>query len=269
MYRGLRVAVVIPAHDEARLLPTTLAGLPAFVDAVIVVDDASSDATGDLAEQAGARVVRHRENQGVGGAIVTGYRLALAEGFDVAVVVGADAQMDPTEMPRLLDPIADDVADYVKGDRLGHPEVRRRMPTVRYLGNHVLSRLTSVVIGHRVRDTQCGYTAIRRETLARLPLDRLYPRYGFPNDLLARLAEIDARIVDRPVSPIYGQERSGLRVPRVIVPISWLLAQALARRLTRFGRPATVIEAHPVAGRVQKPLHAAREISATSSISGR
>ncbi len=270
MYRGMRVAVVIPAHDEATLLPTTLAGLPDFVDGVYVVDDASTDGTGALARRAGAHVLHHRDNQGVGAAIVTGYRAALAGGFDVAVVVGADAQMDPVEMPRLLDPIADDIADYVKGDRLGHPEVRRRMPRVRYLGNHVLSRLTSVAIGHRVRDAQCGYTAIRRSTLARVPLDRLYPRYGFPNDLLARLAEVDARIVDRPVSPIYGRERSGLRIPRVIAPISWLLVRALARRLLR---PASLVDRDSPLQRGEetpsKPLHTAREISATTSISGR
>lgn len=266
MYRGLRVVVVIPAHDEATLLPTTLGGLPSFVDAVVVVDDASTDGTGDIACRAGVRVVRHRHNQGVGGAIVSGYRVALEGGFDVAVVVGADAQMDPTEMHRLLDPIADDTADYVKGDRLGHPEVRRRMPWVRYAGNHVLSRLTGLVIGRRLRDSQCGYTAIGRGALARIPLDRLYPRYGFPNDLLARLAEADARIVDRPVSPIYGQERSGLRIPRVVVPISWLLLRALGRRVRRalpVGRPYREV------GSPSKPLHKAREISATSSISGR
>lgn len=265
MYRGMRVAVIIPAHDEATLLPTTLAGLPGYVDAAIVVDDASRDRTGALARAAGARVITHRRNRGVGGAIVSGYRAALADGFDVAVVVGADAQMDPAEMHRLLDPVVDDVADYVKGDRLGHPEVRGRMPRMRFLGNHALSRLTSLVIGQRVRDSQCGYTAIRRDTLARLPLDRLYPRYGFPNDLLARLAEIDARIVDRPVSPIYGQERSGLRIPRVVIPISWLLVRALGRRLLRaagIGRTAQGAEA-------SKAFHDTREISATTSIRGR
>lgn len=263
MYRGLRVAVVIPAHDEAALLPRTLAGLPAFVDHVVVVDDASADRTGALARAAGAEVVRHRRNRGVGGAIVTGYRRALALGYDVAVVVGADAQMDPTEMHRLLDPIAAGAADYVKGDRLGHPEVRRRMPHMRYLGNHALSRLTGLVAGHSIRDSQCGYTAITRAALAALPLDRLYPRYGFPNDLLCRLAEAGARVAQVPVSPIYGEERSGLRIPRVVAPILWLLARAAGRRLR------LALARQPAGGSASNPLHKAREISATSSISGR
>ncbi|MEZ4471400.1 MAG: glycosyltransferase family 2 protein [bacterium] len=237
MYRGLRVAVVIPAHDEERLLPVTLAGLPAFVDHVVVVDDASTDATARVARRHGPwtlEVIRHPENLGVGGAIVTGYRRALALGVDATVVVGADAQMDPAEMASLLDPIADGEADYVKGDRLGHPEVWRRMPKVRLLGNLALSRLTGFSSGYRgLRDSQCGYTALARGALGRVALGELYPRYGFPNDLLAKLAEVGARVVDRPVTPIYGDERSGIRILRVIGPIAWLLLRSGLRRVAR------------------------------------
>ncbi|MCA9537698.1 MAG: glycosyltransferase family 2 protein, partial [Myxococcales bacterium] len=98
MYRGLRVAVVIPAHDEAELLPLTLDSLPPFVDHALVVDDASADGTAEVAHATGApglEVIRHTRNRGVGGAIVTGYRRALALGVDATVVMGADAQMDP------------------------------------------------------------------------------------------------------------------------------------------------------------------------------
>ena len=233
MYRGLRVAVVIPAHNEEALLPVTLAGLPAFVDAAIVVDDASTDTTAQIASHPHLELVRHPVNQGVGGAIVTGYRRALALGVDVAVVVGADAQMDPAEMSSLIDPVVDGVADYVKGDRLGHPEVRARMPAVRLFGNRVLSRLTRFSSGYGVRDSQCGYTALNATTLARLPLGDLYPRYGFPNDLLAKLAEVNARVIDRPVTPIYGDEQSGIRVTRVVGPILWLLLRSGVRRVRR------------------------------------
>ena len=118
MYRSLRVAVVIPAHNEACLLPVTLSGVPEYVDEVIVVDDASEDRTKHVAlnhPRAVKHVISHPRNLGVGGAIVTGYRRAIALGMDAVVVMGADAQMDPDEMDRLLDPIVDGRADYVVG----------------------------------------------------------------------------------------------------------------------------------------------------------
>jgi hypothetical protein len=105
---------------------------------------------------------------------------------------------------------------------------------VRWAGNLALTRLTRISSGYRhLRDAQCGYTAVRADVLARLPLDELYPRYGFPNDLLAKLAELDAVVVDRPVTPIYGDERSGLRVHRVVLPILWLLLRSGVRRIAR------------------------------------
>ncbi len=237
MYRDRTVAVVIPAHNEARLLPITLAGLPDFIDHIIVVDDASTDATAEVAlnhPRSEIELVRHPENLGVGGAIVTGYRRALALEAALTVVVGADAQMDPREMSSLLDPLVEGDADYVKGDRMGHPQLKQVMPSVRLFGNRVLTVLTRYATGYRdVRDSQCGYTAIANPSLRRLPLADLYPRYGFPNDLLAKLAEQDQRVVDRPVSPIYDTEISGIRVHRVAFPILWLLVRSGLRRWFR------------------------------------
>ena len=237
MYGRLRVAVVIPAHQEAQLLPGTLAGLPDYVDRILVIDDASTDGTASLAEECGdsrVKVIRHERNRGVGAAIVTGYRHARTYGADATVVVGADAQMDPSEMSSLLEPLLEDEADYVKGDRLGHPELRERMPSIRLFGNRVLTVLTRLTSGYRqIRDSQCGYTAISLSALNALDLDDLYPRYGFPNDLLAKLAELRLRVEDHPVTPIYGNERSGIRVRRVIMPILWLLLRSGLRRVLR------------------------------------
>ncbi len=233
MYKGLSIGVVIPAHNEARLLPVTLAGLPDFVDRIIVVDDASSDQTAELAAQSPkTEVLRHSENQGVGAAIQTGYRRALEIGVDAVVVVGADAQMDPSEMTLLLDPLVADEADYVKGDRLSHPKVREYMPRARYFGNWALTLATRALCGYwHLRDAQCGYTAISAQMLRRLPLDDFYPRYGIPNDLLGYLADEGARVKDRTVTPIYGEEISGIHIPKVIVPISKLLCRIAVRRL--------------------------------------
>lgn len=229
MYQRARVAVVIPAHDEERLIGRTLAGLPSFVDDVIVVDDASTDRTATLVRAvADPRVRLHarRVNGGVGAAILDGYSLATARGADAIVVVGGDAQMDPSEMPALLEPLVAGKADYVKGARLAHPEIVRRMPPVRLAGNLALSCLTRVALGRSdIRDSQCGYSALRASLVPSLPFARLYKRYGFPNDLLAALIEIGARVREVPVTPIYGDEDSGIRLSHTIGPLIALLAR--------------------------------------------
>lgn len=237
---GLRVAVVIPAYREATLLPRTLAGIPAWILYIIVVDDGSPDDTARVAEAAAASdpridVVRLGQNQGVGRAIVTGYARAVALGAEVMVVMAADDQMDPADLPAVLAPITSGRADYVKGERLRHVEAHR-MPPIRRLGTRALAHLTGWASGLRgLEDTQCGYTAMRRETfLALAPVhDLLFPRYGYPNDLLIRLAEIDARVAQVTVRPVYADEVSGLRIHRVIVPISGILLRGAARRARR------------------------------------
>lgn len=245
MWGGARVAVVIPAFREERLLPTTLRGLPEWVDEVVVVDDASDDGTRAAALACaggvgGARTRLHvltlPHNGGVGRAILTGYVEAARLGAEWAVVVGADAQMDPREMSALLAPLKAG-ADYVKGERFSHPEVRARMPAARYWGNRALSRLTGLIAGlPHLADAQCGYTALRLSCLSALPLARLYPRYGFPNDLLLRLVEAGARVESVPVTPIYATEVSKLSIPKVILPISWILIRGIGRRLLRRGQ---------------------------------
>src|SRR5262249_26960691 len=153
---------------------------------VIVVDDASQDDTGDRARAAGdCELIRHAVNRGVGGAIATGYRRVLELACDVAVVMAGDGQMDPGDLPGLPDPIANGSADYVKGNRFLHPAVWTEMPPARIVGNVLLSAATRVTSGyHHVFDSQCGYTAIHRDALARIDLDTMWERYGYPNDLL-------------------------------------------------------------------------------------
>jgi glycosyltransferase involved in cell wall biosynthesis len=236
MFGHLRVAVVIPAFNEERVIEAAVATVPDFVDRVVVVDDASRDATARLAaalRRPGLEVVRHDANRGVGGAIVTGYRRALALGLDVAAVMAGDGQMDPADLPALLAPIAAGAADYVKGNRFRHPDLRRAMPATRIVGNFLLSAATKVTSGYwRSFDSQCGYTAITRQALERIDLDRVFPRYGYPNDLLARLHSAGARVVDVPVRPVYGPSwKSGIRPHTVIYPIAFVLARSWVRRL--------------------------------------
>lgn len=233
MYQEHRVSVVIPAHDEELLIERVVNGIPAFVDHIIVVDDASKDKTAEKLEGLkgvqGDRlvVIRHPRNQGVGGAIVTGYEAALrisGEKHLVAVMAG-DAQMDPEDLPKLLAPCARGEVDYAKGNRLITGEAWKIIPKTRYLGNAVLSLLTKVASGYwHVADSQTGYTVITAEALAVLQLHRLYPRYGFPNHLLVELNNYDFRVRDIPIKPVYNVgEVSGIRLHKVIPTISWLL----------------------------------------------
>jgi glycosyltransferase involved in cell wall biosynthesis len=243
MYRQLRVAVVIPAYNEARAIGDAIASVPAFVDHVVVVDDASTDETSPRARDAAAgrdscAIVRHTGNRGVGAAIVTGYRAALARGCDVAAVMAGDGQMDPDDLPALLAPIADGAADYVKGNRFLHPEVWTAMPPARIVGNLVLSTITRLTSGYRhVFDSQCGYTAIHARALAAIDLDGLFPRYGYPNDLLSRLHAAGMRVVDVPVRPIYGPHwKSGIHLGTALHPISWVLLRSWGVRLASEAR---------------------------------
>jgi glycosyltransferase involved in cell wall biosynthesis len=233
---GKRVAVVVPAHEEERLIATTIGGIPSLVDRILVVDDGSTDGTGATATAAGddrVEVIRHESNRGVGAATVTGYRRALEEGFDVVVVMNGDNQMDPADLPALVRPVVRGEVDYAKANRLFTGQAWQLIPRTRYLGNAVLSMLTKIASGYwHVADSQSGYTAIGREMLAQLDLERVYTNYGFPNDMLVHLNVWNARVRDVPSRPVYGVgERSGIRYRRVVPRISWLLLKGFFWRL--------------------------------------
>jgi glycosyltransferase involved in cell wall biosynthesis len=238
MVDGKRVAVVVPAYDEESLVARTLAGIPDFVDRVYVVDDASRDATAERAAGTGdarVEVIRHDRNRGVGAAIVSGYRRALEEQLDVTCVMAADNQMDPAELLGLVEPVARGELEYAKANRLFSGEAWEVIPRTRYLGNAILSLLTKIASGYwHVADSQAGYTALSLDALRRLDLERLYPRYGFPNDVLVHLNVQNARVRDVPSRPIYDVgERSDLRLHAVVPRISWLLLKGFWWRMTQ------------------------------------
>jgi len=234
MLEGARIIVVVPAFREAARIGAVLAAMPPAVDRVVVVDDASDDGTADAARAAGdprVEVVRHGANRGVGAAIVTGYRRAAATfagARDAFVVMAGDGQMDPSDLPRLAAPIVRGDAGYVKGDRFRSPE-SRAMPWQRRLGGEVFSRLTGAAIGVPITDSQCGYTALARWACAELDLDALWPRYGYPNDLLGQLARRRVPIREVIVRPVYAGEASGLR-PWHLARIAHLIARAASKR---------------------------------------
>jgi glycosyltransferase involved in cell wall biosynthesis len=232
------------------LLGTTLAGIPAFVDRVYVVDDASRDATVGRAHAAAANdprvtVIVHERNRGAGAAVITGYTRALDDGADIVCVMNADNQMDPTELLTLVMPVVNDEVDYTKANRLFTGEAWNLIPHARYLGNAMLSLLTKIASGYwHIADSQAGYTVINRRMLELVDLENVYPRYGYPNDMLVHLNVWSARVRDIPSRPIYGiGEQSGIKLRSVVPRISWLLMKGF---FWRMGHRYIIRDFHPL-----------------------
>ncbi len=236
MFEGKRVGVVVPAYDEEALIAATLGAIPPLVDRIVVVNDGSTDRTSERALELGdprVEVLSHERRSGVGAATVTGYRRALADGMDVVVVMNGDNQMDPEDLPTLVEPVARGELDYSKANRLSTGQAWQLIPKTRFFGNAILSMLTKVASGYwHVADSQSGYTAVSRGMLEQLDLDHIYTNYGFPNDMLVHLNVWNARVRDFPSRPIYGVgERSNMRYRHVVPRIAWLLLKGFFWRL--------------------------------------
>jgi len=229
---GRTIAVVVPAYNEAELIRDTLGSLPEFVDQIIVVDDASTDATGELVQVFFPSVVllSHDDNRGVGAAIATGCRRALALGADFTAIMAGDGQMHPDDLPALLQPLIAEEVDFTKGNRLAWPSVRSEMPWHRWVGNQLFSSLTRQALGIDVHDSQCGYAAMTRRASLAIEWDRLWRGYGYPNDLLSCLSLRGLRVRDVPVRPIYGAERSGIRLRHVACIVPFVIIRGWLRR---------------------------------------
>jgi dolichol-phosphate mannosyltransferase len=232
---GLRTAVIIPAYRAADTISKVLGGIPAWVDAIYVVDDASPDETRARVQAVAdprVRLLAHDVNRGVGGAMVTGYRQALREGADICVKMDADDQMDPGHLSQLIEPLTARRADYTKGNRFHDTEALERMPLLRKVGNAGLSFLIKAASGQwHIFDPTNGYTAIHRTALASLDLRQLHPRYFFESSVLISLRRIGAVVEDVPMPARYGDEPSHLRIGRVLTEFPWLLIRQGMRRI--------------------------------------
>ena len=200
------------------------------------MDDGSTDRTRERALELGdprVEVLEHERRSGVGAATLTGYRRALDDGLDVVVVMNGDNQMDPGDLPTLVEPVARGELDYAKANRLATGQAWQLIPKTRFFGNAILSMLTKVASGYwHVADSQSGYTVVSREMLGQLDLDHIYTNYGFPNDMLVHLNVWNARVRDFPSRPIYGVgERSNMRYRHVVPRIAWLLVCGFFWRL--------------------------------------
>jgi glycosyltransferase involved in cell wall biosynthesis len=238
MFEGKSVAVVIPAYNEELLIEKVVRSMPDFVDHIVVVDDCSIDGTVEvveslMGEEPRLTLLKHEQNQGVGGAIATGYKWARDWCVEVTAVMAADFQMDPDDLPRIVGPVCRSECDYTKGNRLFRGESWDMIPRYRYIGNSFLSLFTKIASGYwHIADSQSGYTAVSLAALQRIDLDHIYPRYGMPNDLLIKLNIGHFRVRDVSIRPVYNVgERSGIKVRKVLFTIPFLLFKGFWRRL--------------------------------------
>ena len=215
-----KVGVVIPSYRVYNQILDVLGNIGPEVCRIYVVDDCCPDGSGDLVQancdDPRVNVLRHGENQGVGGAMITGYRAALADGMEVIVKVDGDGQMDPSIIPDFIAPIASGEADYAKGNRFFNPEDVRGMPKGRLAGNAILSFMTKLSSGYwDLFDPMNGYTAIHGDVAGHLPLEKISKGYFFETEMLIRLNTLRAVVVDVPMSAKYGDEHSNLKVSRI------------------------------------------------------
>jgi len=219
----MKVAVVIPSYKVTNNILAVLAGIGKEVDAIYVVDDCCPDKSGEFVSQhcsdARVKVLRHKKNKGVGGAVVSGYREALKDKMEIILKVDGDGQMDPTLIPLFIAPIINGEADYTKGNRFFNLDDAVSMPKLRYFGNISLSFLTKLSSGYwKIFDPTNGYTAISSKVLSLIALDKLSEDYFFESDLLFRLGLCRAKVVDIPMQAKYADENSHLNVKKIIFP---------------------------------------------------
>ena len=238
MYKDKTICVTVPAYNEATQIGKVIETMPNYIDHIVVVDDCSRDETVEVVkrykeENVKTLLIEHEVNQGVGGAIATGYKWARDNDIDLTVVMAGDGQMDPDDLGKIIDPVASGSTDYSKGNRLFYGDAWSMIPHIRYMGNSFLSLMTKVASGYwHIADSQSGYTAISLTALKRIDLDGIYKDYGMPNDLLIKLNQFDFRVRDVHIKPVYNiGEKSGIRLIKVIPMISWLLCKGFFRRL--------------------------------------
>lgn len=231
------IAVVIPAFRTERHIRDVVATIPDFVSLIVVVDDRSPDQTAAIVtamQRIDARIVlhRHEQNQGVGGAVISGYRIARERGADVVVKMDGDGQMDPEQLGRLVDPILRGQADYAKGNRFLHARQLASMPRARRIGNLGLSFLTKLTSGYwNVFDPTNGYTAVHAAALDAIDTDRLARRYFFEISMLVELGVAGAVVEDVPMPARYGEEVSSLSIGKTLREFPRRLASSCLRRI--------------------------------------
>lgn len=250
MLYAKKISVVIPCYNEELNIRLVSETLPNYIDSTVVIDDVSSDNTSKIVREISKKdkrmvLIEHEKNQGVGGAIASGYQWRTDNDIDTAVVMAGDGQMDPAELPMLLKPVLVDGINYYKGNRLVYQKARHIILGVRFFGNSVLSLLTKFSSGYwHISDSRCGYTVIDLLALKKIDWDKMYKRYGQPNDLLVTLNIYDFTVEDVSVRPVYNVgEVCGIKIRRVVFTILNIL---LHRGLERLWLKYVVYDFYPL-----------------------
>ena len=231
----MNIAVVIPSYKVSKHILDVINGIPAFVNHIIVVDDKCPQNSGNIAETSTDKrvvVCYHQVNQGVGGAVVTGYKKALELGSEIVIKIDGDGQMDVNYMQKLIQPIIDGKADYTKGNRFTDFKALRQMPKIRLFGNSGLSFLVKASSGYwNMMDPTNGYTAINKHALEELDLDNLAKRYFFESDMLINLNIENAVVADVDIPAKYGDEESSLSVTKTLFGFPPKLFKGFCKRI--------------------------------------
>lgn len=236
-FRKYNIAVVIPCYRVEREIRSVLQGIPKYVKHIIVVDDASPDSTSSIVAASAKKdkriaLIRHESNQGVGGAMLTGFRKALELGAQIVVKVDGDGQMDTSRMPELIAPLIRGQADYTKGNRFRDFTSLQQMPLIRRVGNMGLAFLSKAATGYwNLFDPTNGFVAIRSEVLAQLPLERIDKSYYFETSMLANLYLLGAMVKDIPMPARYQSEVSNMLIHRILFQFPFKLFGTFVKRL--------------------------------------
>ncbi len=237
MYKDKKIGIVIPAYNEEQLIEKTISTMPDFVDKMFVINDCSKDKTKEIIfkcmqEDSRVELIDHEFNMGLGQSLIDGYLASLESEMDIIAVMAGDAQMDPNDLSSVLNPVADGWADYVKGNRLLRDDVVFKMPRYRYIGNAVLTLLTKFATGFwHLIDPQCGYTAISHNALKNIPIKNMIKGYGYNAHILNMLNLNNFKVCDVEVAPVYGEEKTGIKLRNYIPKVSRLLVRLYFKRM--------------------------------------
>ncbi len=231
-----RIGVVIPCYNVSEAILSVIDDIPDCVSKIWVIDDCCPENSGQKviksSKDSRVEVIFHETNQGVGGAVITGLNLAISQNYDFVVKIDGDGQMPPSLITKFITPLEQGKADYTKGNRFYNIEDVLTMPTARLIGNGVLSFLSKFSTGYwDIFDPTNGYVAINIKAARMLPFEKIDKRFFFESDLLFRLSTIKAVVLDIPMTAIYQNEKSNLRILHNIPPFLAGHIKNMAKRI--------------------------------------